>query len=99
MYRVIDERNSGKTYKLMEYAKNTNAVFVCKNPRAMEEKAHAYGFTDIEFVGYYAFLDHYGKDSGSNYVIDELEVFINYILEFQGISSTLFDGYTLSNGD
>jgi hypothetical protein len=99
MYRVIDERGSGKTYKLMEYAKNNKAIFVCKHPRAMEEKSHAYGFTGIEFIDYYAFLDHYGKDIGSNYVIDELEMFINYALEFQGISSALLEGYTLSIGD
>ena len=99
MYRIIDERGSRKTYKLMEYAKNHKAVFVCKHPRTMKEKAHAYGFTGIEFVDYYAFLDHYGKDIGSNYVIDELEIFIKYALEFHDILSDSFEGYTLSIED
>ena len=78
MYRIIDNKSSGKTHQLMEIAKDNNAVFVCSNPRAMEAKAHAYGIVGIEFVDYYAFLDHVGKDIGSNYVIDEIESFFQY---------------------
>ena len=36
MYRIIDNKASGKTRKLMEIAKENKAVFVCSNPRAME---------------------------------------------------------------
>ena len=36
MYRIIDNKSSGKTHQLMEIAKASNAVFVCSNPRAME---------------------------------------------------------------
>ena len=43
MIRVIDGRGSGKTSKLMEIAKENNAMFVCSNPQAMEVKARAYG--------------------------------------------------------
>ena len=47
MYRIIDNKSSGKTHQLMEIAKANHAVFVCSNPRAMEAKAHAYGIVGI----------------------------------------------------
>ena len=97
MYRIIDNKASGKTHQLMEIAKANNAIFVCSNPRAMEAKAHAYGIVGIEFVGYYEFLDHRGKDIG-NYVIDEIETFFQYACKFHGMSDELV-GYTLTNGD
>ena len=98
MYRIIDNKSSGKTHQLMEIAKANNAMFVCSNPRAMEAKAHAYGIVGIDFVDYYAFLDHAGKDIGSNYVIDEIEAFFEYACRFHGINGEL-TGYTLTNGD
>ena len=81
MYRIINNKASGKTRQLMEIAKDTNAVFVCNNPRAMEAKAHAYGLVGIEFIDYYAFLDHVGTDI-TNYVIDEIEVFFEYACSY-----------------
>ena len=97
MYRIIDNKASGKTHQLMEIAKETNSVFVCNNPRAMEAKAQAYGIVGIEFVDYYAFLDHKGKDV-ENFVIDEIETFFQYACRFHGINGELV-GYTLTNGD
>ena len=98
MYRIIDNKSSGKTHQLMEIAKANNAVFVCSNPRAMEAKAHAYGIGGIEFVDYYAFLDHVGKDIGSNYVVDEIESLFQCACKFHGLNGELV-GYTLTNGD
>ena len=95
MYRIIDNKSSGKTHQLMEIAKANNAVFVCSNPRAMEAKAHAYGIVGIEFIDYYAFLDHVGKDIGGNYVVDEIEMLLHYMF---GMNRNL-TGYTLTNGD
>mgnify|MGYP003464479803 CR=1 FL=1 len=43
MYRIIDERGSGKTSRLMLLAKETGGVIVCSNPKGMAEKARAYG--------------------------------------------------------
>ena len=97
MYRIIDNKSSGKTHQLMEIAKANNAVFVCSNPRAMEAKAHAYGIVGIDFIDYYAFLDHVGKDV-TNYVIDEIEAFFEHTCRFNGINGELI-GYTLTNGD
>ena len=39
MIRIIDERGSGKTSRLMLLAKENNATFVCSNPSAMKVKA------------------------------------------------------------
>lgn len=97
MYRIIDNKASGKTHQLMEIAKENGSIFVCNNPRAMEAKAHAYGIVGIEFVDYYAFLDHHGKDV-SNFVIDEIETFFKYACKFHGMNGELV-GYTLTNGD
>ena len=96
MYRIVNNKASGKTHQLMELAKANNAIFVCSNPRAMEAKAHAYGIVGIEFVDYYAFLDHVGKDA-TNYVIDEIETFFAYACKFHGMLGELI-GYTLTSG-
>ena len=70
MIRVIDGRGSGKTSKLMEIAKENNAMFVCSNPQAMEVKARAYGISDIKFISYHDFVTSYEP---GNIVIDEVE--------------------------
>ena len=50
MYRIIDDRGTGKTSRLMLIAKENNAVFVCANVNAMEYKAKAYGIEGIKFI-------------------------------------------------
>lgn len=94
MYRIIDNKASGKTRRLMEIAKENKAVFVCSNPRAMEAKAHAYGIVGIEFIDYFTFLDGKGKEP-ANYVVDEIEMLLHYMF---GMNRNL-TGYTLTNGD
>ena len=56
MYRIIDDRGTGKTSRLMLLAKENNAVFVCANPNSMEYKAKAYGISGITFVSYGDFI-------------------------------------------
>lgn len=91
MIRIIDERGSGKTSRLMLIAKEQGAIFVCKNPKAMEYKAKQYGIEGIKFVSYGEFstlLLHREK-----YVIDELETFT-----LDAFGGELV-GYTLSKDD
>lgn len=97
MYRIIDDRASGKTSRLMLLAKENNAVFVSLNPRAMEAKAHAYGIIGINFMDYYTFLTSKGDDIGA-YVIDELEIFAQYAAQMYAGKGDMI-GYTLSNED
>ena len=94
MYRIIDNKASGKTRQLMEIAKENKAIFVCSNPHAMEAKAHAYGIVGIEFIDYFTFLEDKGKEP-ANYVIDEIEMLLHYMF---GMNRNL-TGYTLTNGD
>ena len=91
MIRIIDERGSGKTSRLMLLAKENNATFVCSNPSAMKVKAQAYGLTDINFISYHDFVTSYEE---GNFVIDELELFIQAIM---GVNQLI--AYSLTTGD
>lgn len=79
MYRIIDGRGTGKTSRLMLIAKDNNAVFVCGNPRAMEQKAHAYGIAGITFMSYTEFATIQPELKGRKYVVDELESFMQVV--------------------
>jgi hypothetical protein len=90
MTRIIDNRASGKTSRLMLLAKETGAVIACGNPYAMEQKAYAYGLTGIDFISYKQYLERDYPDNKGVY-IDELERFV--------CSLGRLNGYTLSNED
>ena len=94
MYRIIDGRGTGKTGRLMLLAKETNGTIVCSNPRAMKDKALAYGIIGIDFISYNDFLFGAGSDIG-DYYIDELESFIAYAQSAAHIRGK-FSGYSLS---
>ena len=91
MYRIIDNRGSGKTSRLMLLAKETNSIIACVNPYAMREKAHEYGITGLTFISYEELLTQSWTDY--NIMIDEIELFVKYQL------SGILKGYTLSNED
>lgn len=81
MIRIIDDRSTGKTGRLMLLAKDKGALFVCGNPYAMEQKAHSYGITGINFISYHDFLDSNkwrGKSNKIPVVIDEMETMVKY---------------------
>lgn len=92
MYRIIDDRGTGKTSRLMLIAKENNALFVCSNPDAMRYKAKVYGIDGIEFISYGEFLHDYRGQRDVKYVIDELENFLRSTMFY----STELIGYTLS---
>lgn len=92
MYRIIDERGSGKTSRLMLLAKETGAVIACSNPQAMRQKALAYGIVGIDFVSYHQ-ITVPGNDY-NNVLIDELEAFTQYILGRNNLM-----GYSMSKDD
>lgn len=92
MYRIIDDRGTGKTSRLMLIAKENNALFVCSNPDAMRYKAKAYGIDGIEFISYGEFFHDYRGQRNIKYVIDELENFLRSTMFY----STELIGYTLS---
>jgi cytidylate kinase len=92
MYRIIGDRGSGKTSRLMLLAKETGAKIACSNPSAMAQKAYGYGITGIEFISYKELFNQY-LDKNDKVLIDEIECFLNSIANGQMI------GYTLSNED
>lgn len=103
MIRIIDGRGVGKTGSLMLVAKENDATFVCSNPRAMENKAKAYGIVGIEFMSYEDAIDHMRHPDARGdrnarrkaIVVDELEAFAQCAL---GMNGPLV-AYTLSNED
>lgn len=93
MYRIIDNRATGKTSRLMLLAKESGAKIACMNPHLMQEKAYRYGITGIDFISYSDLLAQ-EKGKCDSILIDELECFIRYALN----TNTLI-GYTLSIED
>lgn len=49
---IIGANNSGKTRKMLERARESGAVVVCKYPLHMQEKANSYGIYGLKFVSY-----------------------------------------------
>lgn len=90
MYRIIDNRSSGKTSRLMLLAKETNSAIACSNPSAMKTKAYAYGITGIDFIPYSDLFNGYYN---GNVLIDELEEFV------KGYTDANITGYSLTNED
>ena len=90
MFRIIDSRSSGKTSRLMLLAKETNSAIACSNPRAMREKAYAYGIIGIDFIPY---SDLFEGKYNDNVLIDELEEFV------KDYTDANIKGYSLTNED
>ena len=92
MYKIIDERGSGKTSRLMLLAKENHGIIVCANPYAMAAKAEAYGLSGLEFVSY---KDYSTKnyDTSKPTFIDELDLYVANYLDKN------LQGYCLTVGD
>ena len=91
MYRIIGGRGTGKTNQLMLLAKESGATIVCSNPRAMQQKSHAYGITGIDFISYGEFTPELVKEDDKTYLIDELEEYLSFLFGSKRIT-----GYTMS---
>ena len=93
MYKVIRDRDTGKTKELLKKCSETGGVFVCKHPEKIWDKCKAYDidYTKITPIGYNAIWDI--VDDQLVY-IDELESFISTYLNINlgGYSMTL-EGY------
>ena len=88
MYRIIDDRSTGKTGRLMLLAKENGAVIACINPMAMRQKAHSYGISGIDFIAY-SDIEAY-RHSDKDIYIDDLEAFA------KSYTYGKLKGYTLS---
>jgi hypothetical protein len=52
MFIVSGGKGTGKTRALLEKAKAENGIVVCENPDLMLQRAHKYGITGLDIVGY-----------------------------------------------
>ena len=89
MYRIIDERSTGKTSRLLLLAKENNGIIVCFDPNRMRQKALNYGITGVDFLSYeeYAYTNNY--DINKPIYIDELDLFLKKF-------DYSINGYTIS---
>ena len=52
MFIISGEKGTGKTKLLLETAKANNGIVICKDPESMRDRAHRYGITGLDIVGY-----------------------------------------------
>ena len=85
---IIGENSSGKTRRMLEAAKESGAVVICKNPYSMESKANNYGIFGLKFAGYDDIEDY--VMCGQKIAIDELGDF------FEHCYSVKLDSFTMT---
>jgi hypothetical protein len=76
MYRFVGGRGTGKTYHLLQKANETQGIVVCSNPRAMREKARAWGFDEIKDFISFREARAANNDPYSMY-LDDIEKFLS----------------------
>lgn len=77
MYQDIDYRASGRTTRLLAYAREIKAVFISSN--CTRTLANLKGYTDVEIMSYDEVLK-YGLPKDKSYVIDDIECFISRVI-------------------
>lgn len=85
---IIGANCSGKTRKMLETAKEDNAIVVCKNSYAMANKANSYGIYGLKFISYEDFLIN--PIYGQKLAIDEIGNF------FKGCFAAELDAFTMT---
>lgn len=94
MHTIVGERGSGKTTKIFQLAKETGAMVLCPNSRALRQKAKAMGYGDLEIIGF-GDLDNDNFSFDKPVLVDEaatiLEGLLNkyYNLKMTGFSATI----------
>lgn len=78
MYQDINYRASGRTTRLLAYAREINGVFIY--PTNFGRKlADIKGYTDVEVMSYREVLEK-GLPKDKPYVIDDIECFIQQVV-------------------
>lgn len=70
MIKLIGERGSGKTGKLIELAAEQGGTIVCKNPNHIVEKGYSMGITSLNVVSYVQYLASKDAVNGPVFVDD-----------------------------
>ena len=84
---VIGGSSTGKTRKMLQEAKNSGAIVICKYPLHMQNKANSYGIHGLEFISYDDVRNYpiYGK----KIAVDELGDFFKHYFGAQLDSFTM----------
>lgn len=95
MLRIVDITSSGKTRRLLTYAKENHLIVVCSNAARMRDKADRYGLGYVECIAYSDFLAQYKEGSmpAGGYVVDELEKLVREMF----LNGSTLEGYNLSD--
>ena len=72
---IIGENSSGKTRKMLEEARESGAIVVCKHPLHMQSKANSYGIYGLKFSSY---EEMNVVNEGEKIAIDELGEFFKH---------------------
>ncbi len=91
MIRIIEDKDTGKTRRLMEECAKVNGVFVCANPSRMIFKARDYGLFGFDIISYYDYVNGVHDYRYTKCFIDELENFVYEVSNGNNLS-----GYTIS---
>lgn len=78
MYQDINYRASGRTTRLLAYAREINAVFIYPS-KVGRRLADRKGYTDVEVMSYREVLEK-GLPKDKPYVIDDIEYFIRHVI-------------------
>ena len=73
---IIGENSSGKTRRMLEEAKKSGAVVVCKHPLHMQSKANSYGIYGLRFASYEEMMTMVNE--GEKIAIDEIGEFFKH---------------------
>ena len=52
MDKIIGEKGTGKTRRLLEMAKDNNGIVICENVEEMTKRAYRLGIVGIDFMDY-----------------------------------------------
>ena len=90
---IVGGNSTGKTKKLLQYAKENNALVVCKNAAAMEAKAAAHGIYGLRFIYYtdmFSILDDKKvlNVPMDKFVVDEIGTFMEYLFSTKCVGFT-----------
>lgn len=78
MYQDINYRASGRTTRLLAYAREIKAVFIYPS-RFARKIADSKGYIDVEVMSYDEVLK-YGLPKDKPYVIDDIECFVSKVI-------------------